>query len=714
MYILVGMTIPTALLAVSTIALAQQDTSAVRDTVILLKEMVVSGTRSGETVRLDQPAALSYVAPSLSERSSGTQTANLLRDVAGVRVQQTSAGQGAVILRGLIGNQVLLLVNGVPLNNGTYRDGPGQYLATIDPETVERIEVVRGPASVFYGSDAQGGVVNIITRPHPFQGARSVRLAGAASSADNGVRGRVSGGLVGPRFSVALGGTLVSAGDLRAGEVGPQVPTGFDAEGFDAELTYHVNDRHLLEGVVQHFAMHGVPRYDRYVDFRAPAPGPDAEHLFEPQTRQLAYARYTYMPGTPALARLEATASLSIQREGRARVRLLDTGDTANTRTRWRDDAYTPGLSLVGSSMVMLGSEPLTLTWGADYYHDALSSEGFEEDLQTDALTPLFRETAAGPIPTGNFPDGANADRLGVFLAVERGLGSRVRLSVGGRWGWFHNEADVGTQLGGAVENSNSALTGQLGVVVTPAASWRLVARLAGGFRAPNLYDLTRAGPVPGGIAMPNTAAGPERSLGGELAVRYATSRTAFDVTGYYTRITDFIDRVPGEFQGDTLFNGERVFQGRNVGTARLTGIEAEVVEVLGALRIRATLLYTYGEQQGQDGIEEPMSKIPPLGGHASLRWTAPQRPVWIEYLLRWAAPQERLGSRDLQDPRISVGGTPGFAVHSFRAGARLARQLDVSAGFENVADALYRSHASGVDSPGRHVWAGVSWVGGF
>ena len=152
-----------------------------------------------------------------------------------------------MVLRGLVGNQVLYLVDGVPMNNGTYRDGPGQYFATIDPELVERVEIVRGPASVLYGSDAQGGIVNVLTRSTPSTGTRSLYLAGNYSSADHGFRGRASLGFAGSTWRLGLGGSVVSTGDLRAGgDVGKQVPTGFDAEGVDLDFGFMPNNRHTL------------------------------------------------------------------------------------------------------------------------------------------------------------------------------------------------------------------------------------------------------------------------------------------------------------------------------------------------------------------------------------------------------------------------------------------------------------------------------------
>jgi outer membrane receptor protein involved in Fe transport len=686
------------------------------DSIVRLAGMTVTATRLTHAERLEQVEALSLVLPNAGERAAGRVAVDLMREVTGVHVQQSSAGQGAIVLRGLVGNQVLLLVNGIPINNATYRDGPGQYLATIDPETIERIEVIRGPASVLYGSDAQGGVVNLITRPHPDHGGNSVRLTGAASTSNQGGRGRISAGLSGRRWQLSLGGTAQSAGDLRAGGgLGPQTPTGFDAFGADAQFTFRPSDRHTVTLAAQHFEMRDVPRYDRYVTFRATqGPGRDWEHTFDPQTRQLAYARYAFAPNGHLLSRLEVTTSLAVQREVRNRIRRLDTGEPEQTRTHWDDKVYTPGVSLIGAGTTTIAGRGVALTWGGEFYRDLLASSGYEEDLTSGVRTSLTRQTAGGRAPTGNFPDGANADRLGLFLSAETELTSRLALSLGGRWSRYRNEADVGADFGGPVENSSADLTGQVGLVIRPARDWRVALRLAEGFRAPNLYDLTRVGPVPGGVSLPNVEARPERSVSYDISLRRFDDGSSFDVTVYYTRIRDFIDRAPGTFLGDTLFNGERVFQGLNIGTARVWGIEAEGFRRVGPVTLRTNLQYTRGEQQLAGDTTEAMAKIPPLGGTLGARWMSPTSSVWLEYLLRWASSQTRLGSRDMRDPRIPEGGTPGYVVHGIRAGTAISGDLTVTAGLENLTDKLYRTHASGVDAPGRSVWVGVSWMGGL
>lgn len=697
------------------LALAVQQDSMPRDSVVQLEEVVVTASRSREVSRRDQPLAIMTVRPDLATRASSRIAVDMLRDAIGVQVQQTSAGQGAIILRGLLGNQVLLLVDGVPLNNGTYRDGPGQYLATIDPESIERIEIARGPASVLYGSDAQGGVVNVITRPH-MGDEPGVRAAGHVSSANNSFRSRASVALGTRRLRAEFGGSVTHAGDLRAGgSVGRQDPTDFGAVGFDGRLTFEPNRRHRLIASVQHYRMNDVDRYDRLVDFRSPVgAGRDIDHRFDPQTRQLGYVDYRVRFPSRIIAQLEATTSLVIQRETRIRQRRTSTGLADPRVETWSDNVYTPGVSLVGLSVPRLGSIPLTLTWGAEYYRDLLDARGTVRDTESGIVAAIERRTALGAIPSGRFPDAARSSRFGTYVQAEAEVTRYLLVQAGGRWSRIRSEAEVGLEFGGPSSNTSSDLTGQIGVVLTPAEPWRFALRVAEGFRAPNLYDLTNVGPIPQGIVLPNPDARPENSLSIETSARFATRRAAFEVTVYRTRIDDFLDRAPSVFQDDTLFQGERVYQGLNLGAASVRGLEAEAATNFGALRLRATLQYTHGTQKRADGTEEPMAKIPPLGGTGRAHWEIPGLPAWIEYGARWASAQRRLSPRDESDSRIAPGGTDGFLVHSVYAGADVTDELALSAGLENLTDALYRDHASGTDNPGRHLWIGLSWLRAF
>ena len=129
----------------------------------LLQVRAVTGARRDQRL-IDSPRQIAVVTAEEIRRRNYRNTPEALSDIVGVFVQETNDGGGAPIIRGLVGNQILILVDGIGVNNGSYRLGPNQFLNTIDLNQIERIEVVRGAGSVLYGSDALGGVVNVITR----------------------------------------------------------------------------------------------------------------------------------------------------------------------------------------------------------------------------------------------------------------------------------------------------------------------------------------------------------------------------------------------------------------------------------------------------------------------------------------------------------------------------------------------------------------------
>ena len=176
----------------------------------LLNVRVVSGSRH-EQRQIESPRSMSVVTGDEIRRRNYRTIPDALNSLAGVMVQYTNYGGGAPIIRGLIGNRILILIDGIRINNAIYRLGPNQYLNTIDINRVERIEVVRGPGSVLYGSDALGGLINIITRKAQTQGGSPEFRAGLRarlSSEDRGVstRAQMEGGF--RRWSMTGGVSL--------------------------------------------------------------------------------------------------------------------------------------------------------------------------------------------------------------------------------------------------------------------------------------------------------------------------------------------------------------------------------------------------------------------------------------------------------------------------------------------------------------------------
>ncbi len=712
--------------AVPAVAQAPPDPADPDSTAFRLDPLVVTATRLATTT--DELA----VSVNLVGRAELREQPNrLLLDALvaepGVLVQQTTAGQGAAFVRALTGSHVLLMVDGVRLNNGTFRQGPSQYLSSVDPEIMERMEVVRGASSTLYGSDAMGGVINVVTRRAADVLEPDERWVAEGSytfdGATRGSRARVSAAAAAPGFLSGLelfgGASLGRWSHLRpGGGLPPQDPTGYDQWSGDLRIDVRANGRLRFEIAGQHSEQSDVPRYDRYVDFRAPGVsgggvGRNALYVFEPQDRSLARAKATLATSRPWMSTLDLQVSWQVQREGRAiRGQSLREGVVMpSDRVRHvADDVRSVSLDLQGRAIH--GDGRGGVTYGLEVWDNVTRSNGREVDVATGAETPAFRWSGGEAVPTGRFPDGSRFGGAALYAFADEPLG-RWRMQLGGRASAYRTTTRVGDDFGGDVDARVGNVTGELGLVYHAARSVSLRARAAQAFRAPNIYDLTLVGDVPGGIALPNPDLSPERSHTLEVGATWNRGATTAELTAFRIEIDDLLERDFGTFQGRSVHGPDQlpVLTIQNLGSATVDGVEAGMSAPLPARgRLDLSASWTLGDAVvARDGslAEEPLGRVPPATLSHRLRWPLFRdgHGGWIEYFGKVADAQHRLGFRDRIDSRIQEGGTPGYHVHSLRGGVAWRDRWRVSVGVENLFDALYRVHGSGIDAPGRHLF---------
>ncbi|NQT21804.1 MAG: TonB-dependent receptor plug domain-containing protein, partial [Planctomycetes bacterium] len=208
-----------------------------------LDEILVTASRLQAKV-FDVPYSASVIdATEIRERRMSRTLTDVFAEEPSIMVQKTSQGQGSPFIRGFTGFRTLFLIDGIRLNNSVFRDGPNQYWNTIDPLTVGRLEVVKGPSSVAYGSDAIGGTVNAITRSRQSyeEGVHiDRRVFYRYASADNSHVGRVElNGNAGRSLGFVVGGSLKDFNDVEAGKhVGRQRKTGYEEADGDLRLDY--------------------------------------------------------------------------------------------------------------------------------------------------------------------------------------------------------------------------------------------------------------------------------------------------------------------------------------------------------------------------------------------------------------------------------------------------------------------------------------------
>lgn len=609
-----------------------------------------------------------------------------LQNEVGVLMQSTAAGQASPFIRGLTGQQVLILVDGIRLNNSITRRGPNQYFNTIDPGMVDHIEVLRGQGSVLWGSDAIGGAINIVTRgPDTHYGMchgdySSGEFTQYYNTSNSSPYGRMNvEGWVG-NVGMFAGGSFANVRDLDTGwDFGRQPGTNYQQWAGDIKFNYLLDNQQMLTVSLQHFQEDDVPRSDRFPGYPGDLNSSNSlggARFFNPQQRDLAYIRYQALDPIPALDALTVTTSYNRQREEQER---------GVPTTRFQEtDVETLGVSAVAvKDLDWLGK----WTGGFDWYYDDVDSP--------------FGGTASGPI----VPDDAWYQRIGTFLNWDVALTERLEAVAGVR---YENINTAGTPV---IDDTPVYINpnyhdwvSQIGLVYKLNSHVNLVGSISEGFRAPNLDDLMANNPnvLQQGQSVPSLGLTPERSINYEVGVKSNHDRLRTQAFVYWLDIEDNIVSITTAPDTFASANEDSFIQ----------GVEMDGEYLLqDGWSLYGNFWYTYGVNLITDS---PLSRVPPTQGILGLRWREPKLRSYFSMYTWMVRRQDRLDQvRDITDERIPAGGTPGYATLNLRAGRTFGccNQHRVSLSLENITDKNYLVHGSGVFGTGATARFGYNWV---
>jgi len=239
---------------------------AQKDSITQLRDIVVTVNRSDTRIK-DLPYAVNRVDQKILQRNLSRTIPEALNGIAGLFIQKTNHGGGSPFIRGLTGNQALVLVDGIRLNNSIFRYGPNQYLTLVDPYVVDRIEVLKGSGAVQYGSDAMTGVVNVITPDLGFtkESKWSTKILQRMTSDRMEFTLRPQLNYSGKRFSFSLGAGNKNFGDLKGGDTtGFQRPSGYREQNIDLNLKADLGKGWMLKLAYQGLKQLNVPVYHKY------------------------------------------------------------------------------------------------------------------------------------------------------------------------------------------------------------------------------------------------------------------------------------------------------------------------------------------------------------------------------------------------------------------------------------------------------------------
>lgn len=651
-----------------------QEESNVRDTAARsLREVVVTAQRHQQE-NLFVPYSVSAVSEQHFGETSPRSTPESLMGMSGVFVQKTNHGGGSPFVRGFTGNQALILVDGIRLNNSTFRYGPNQYLNTIDPYTIRRIEVAKGTGSVQYGTDAIGGVVQILTREPGFATGKSSwngKLIGKYMTDDMEKTIRGEAAYSGEKFAMIAGIVKKDFGDLVGGDTtGRQFSSGYEEWSFDLKARWLLQQNIQLTLANQFLQQQNVPVYHKLVleNF--------AINEMDPQQRLLSYAKLNIQGRSALLKEIESTISIQQSKERRKSLK----NGSFNLVTEL-DKITTIGITTDIFSNV---SKIWTANSGVEIYYDRVGSSKQEQNSQGPGIE--FKR--------GLYPDDASYGNYSIYSLHHFGLGKWI-VDAGLRLNVF--DIRISDTTVGDVKINPSALVTNAALMYKLSSRQTVYASFSSGYRAPNIDDMGTLGIVDFRYELPAADLKPERSRHTEVGYKWQTKRFNGSVAMYYMHLTDLITR---EKTDDQPINGYPVYRKENTEAAYIKGFEAELNwKITRRFGLTGGLAYSYGQSLSKN---EPLRRIPPLNGRLMSFY---RKKSWFAGAeLQFAAGQDRLAQGDKDDNRIPAGGTPAWNVFNLFGGYEFSR-IRLNAGVQNIFNEDYRTHGSGINGVGRSAW---------
>ncbi len=642
----------------------------------ILDEVVISANRYG-SVQLKTPEAINLIDNNTIQKFQPGNAPTALRLAPGVFVQKTNHGGGSPFLRGLTGNQTLLLVDGIRLSNATTRYGPNQYFNTIDVFGLEKIEALRGSGSVQYGSDAIGGTIQtfshepVITDKQTWGGDFLTRIA--TQGMEQSLHGAVK--YSNKKVAFRVGATWRNFGDLVGGDTtGRQNPTGYKEIDFDLKGKILLSPSSDLTISYQSVNQNDVPVYHKVILENY------AVNKMDPQKRNLAYLKLNQKVNASLLKSLLFKASFQYSEEGRE----LRKNGSSVLRTE-NDKVYSSAFS--AEAFTKKG-----IVWsansGLEVYHDEVKSVRTDSDLS-------MNETDS---KRGLYPDGANMTSMAAFSLHTFDL-KVWNATAGVRFNSF--VINVNDEDAGNTKLTPSALVGNLAILRKLNKTSNLFVSLNSGFRAPNIDDLGTLGIVDFRYEIPNFDLNPEHSFQYQLGYKYQDRNLKGEFYLYRNELYNLI--VRNKIPGDSI-EGYPVYQKENVERAYVQGAETAWEFTFNqSWSLSGNLTYTYGQNITRD---EPVRRIPPLFGRLALEYTLKSWWFNVEWLA--AGKQDRLAQGDKDDNRIPSGGTPGWNIFNMNANYTL-RFIKFDLNLINLFNSDYRYHGSGVNGCGRSAFLSIA-----
>jgi len=690
------------------------------------------------------------------EKLSPQTSADLLAAIPGVKIQKSQMGGGSPVIRGMESNRVMLVVDGVRMNNAIYRKGHLQNAITVAPNQLDKTEIVFGPSSVIYGSDALGGVIHYYTKTPKLSENTKVtsNFFNRYSSVNNEITTNASVELGTKKWASFTSISYSDFGDLKMGknrshgfndwgkvflysensndfysssatvnsDENLQRNTGYNQTDLLQKFFIPLTDKTELKLNLQYSTSSDIPRFDR-LDEKSEGTLKFAEWYYGPQERLLISPQLDINPGKSWLDKGTFTLAYQNIKESRIQRKL------ASLERSYRKENVDV-FSFNGDFMFPLNkNENRAFTYGFEFLHNDVNSSAFGKTL--DVLGNEIIGFSDNFTVQTRYPDGGSSYvSSAVYLGYREDLNAKSTLNTGVRFtrtnlkaSWIDQSTIILPQTN--IKLDNSAFTATLGYVYKPNKNIQLNSVISSGFRSPNIDDVGRVREKSGNITVPNIHLKPEFAYNAEIGIqKYFNDRKfRFGFNTYYTLLEHYIIRDHFLMYGNSSTSGQLLYDdemgnivaNQNRGNAFIHGYTASYQGKLSEyFTTNGFITYTKGRTYDS---KEPLSSIPPLFGQFDVNFMNKKFQLGTSFIFNSKKDivdfnfTEGIDNHDLT-PIVNENaiqdvdkyfGSPSWVTLGFNSSYTFNKNWKLQGIISNVFDQHYREFASGISAPGRN-----------
>ncbi|PKP45227.1 MAG: TonB-dependent receptor [Bacteroidetes bacterium HGW-Bacteroidetes-12] len=702
---------------------------SMEDAGLSLDEVVVSATRWNQN-KNEVPAKITSISAKDVALQNPQTAADLLGSSGEVFIQKSQGGGGSPMIRGFSTNRLLITVDGVRMNTAIFRSGNLQNVISIDPFAIENTEVLFGPGSVIYGSDAIGGVMNFQTISPQFSTTDEPLVTGSAatrySSANSEQTGHFDVNVGWKKWAMTSSITHSDFGNLRMGTKGPneylrnffveridsvdvvkensdplvQNSTGYEQTSFMQKIRYKPNKNWDFNYGFMYSTTSEYDRYDRLTRIRNGLPR-SAEWKYGPQEWAMNHLSIT----NNANSGIYDHVTLHLAHQYFEESRIDRDFNKTTQRTRLEEvNAFSANLDFEKN----LGSTSKIFYGGEMVYND-VNSFGTDKNIKTNVV-----KEAASRYPQSSW------ESYAAYVTFQTQLTDKLLLQAGGRYNLFKLDAEFDTSLFflpfTTANIDNDAITGSLGFVFQPTEKWNISVNGSTGFRSPNVDDVGKIfDSEAGSVVTPNPDLDAEYAYNAELSIsKVFGDIVKITATGYYTRLEDALVRRDFQFNGQDsiMFQGDlsQVQAIQNAAFVEIVGFHAGIeIKLPAGFGLISRFNFQDGTEELDDKTESPSRHAAPAFGTSHLTFKTKQ--LALDFYAQYSAgvdfedlAEEEKGKPELY--AIDENGnpySPSWLTLNFKANYQLNENFSISGGIENLTDERYRTYSSGITAPGRN-----------